>query len=293
MELEEQVPPSESGGYRNRPVSWVRRGVRMTEGQQIALDSHGSKYLIEPPRGIARESIAPGWQLDLASIFATASVEVNETTRLSVEEAAIAAVSKPRGDATAPVVLEIGTGRGENIVAAAQREPNRNFVGVEVYGPGIARTILQAEMQGGFDNLKMIQADAPEVLASIADNSLEEIWIFFPDPWPKTKHFKRRMISAEFAQELARVLQPNGILRLATDWEHYAVQMQEVFNNSPHFTNVSKPSIQAEPSKAGASNAGQYERFEGRVLTAFENKAHRAGRQITDLTYRKTPNVIN
>ena len=231
-------------------------------------------------------------------------------------------------------VIEIGTGRGENIVSAAAREPETNFLGVEVYGPGLARAILLAESTGtgvplphlgpdiaeavanarvaygavldsataavglaqndeltsgvrseiddvpddaavtGLPNLRLIQADAPELLDSLPENSVDEFWVFFPDPWPKTKHLKRRLIDNEFATQLAKVLKPGGIIRLATDWAHYAEQMSEVFAASSNF----------EPLETAD---GHTDRFNGRVLTAFESKGIREGRSITDLAYRR------
>jgi len=241
------------GGHRNRPVSWVRRGGRMTAGQAVAWQQHGHKYLIEPPRGVARESIAPGWQLNLPQEFGNAQ----------------------------PVIVEIGTGRGENIVAAARENPDTNFLGVEVYGPGLARAILLAEALDDaaaptqpLTNLRLIQADAPEVLAALPPESVAEVWVFFPDPWPKNRHLKRRLINDDFANQVARVLPPGGVIRLATDWEHYAQQMSEVFTASSSFTPL-------QPDKTGITD-----RFNGRVLTAFEARGIREGRKITDLAFR-------
>ncbi|MCL1800322.1 MAG: tRNA (guanine(46)-N(7))-methyltransferase TrmB [Promicromonosporaceae bacterium] len=266
-------------GYRNRPVSWVRRGVRMTGGQEEAWKTHGDKYLIEPPRGVARESIVPGWVLDPAAVFANAD---------------------------APVIVEIGTGRGENIVAAAAADPDTNFLGVEVYRPGLARAILRAESdardeadsraelgnRAGVDlrdetateltpehtpklpNLKLIAADAPELLASLLAGSLKEVWVFFPDPWPKARHQKRRLIDDEFAAAVSRVLEPGGVIRIATDWAHYAEQVAEAFGASSSFENL-------------ASHGDKLPRYSGRVLTAFEYKGLKEGRQITDLAYRR------
>ena len=262
-------------GFRDRPVSWVRRGVRMTDGQATAWQQHGHKYLIEPPRTASRESVAPGWVLDPTQVFE---------------------VSQPGSDSR--FIIEIGTGRGENIVSAAAREPETNFLGVEVYGPGLARAILLAESAGtgvpiphlgpgigeaiancptttgGLANLRLIQADAPELLEALPEASVDEFWVFFPDPWPKTRHFKRRMIDPGFAKQVAKVLKPNGVIRLATDWQHYAHQMQEVFTASSEFEPVQ-------------TSDGQTERFTGRVLTAFESKGIREGREITDLVFRK------
>ena len=230
----------------------------MTDGQAAAWAEHGEKYLIEPPRGVSRESIVPGWTLDGGGL--------------------------PSGN---KFVVEIGTGRGENIVSAAGREPETNFLGVEVYGPGLARAILLAEgglpaataaplvQPGGLPNLRLIQADAPELLDALPEHQVDELWVFFPDPWPKSRHLKRRLIDNHFTAQVSRVLKPGAIIRLATDWEHYAQQMQAVFTASSDF----------EP--LADSSAGVTERFVGRVLTAFESKGIREGRQITDLAFRR------
>lgn len=260
-------------GYRNRPVSWVRRGVRMTEGQEVALTKYGAKYLIDPPRGIARESIASGWRIDPQTVFAAFGLPANVISSSETGGFVGLESDSPLGEHGSknsnpkPVILEIGIGRGENIVAAAQRHPDINFIGVEVYGPGIARTILQAEQHGGCPNLRLIQADAPELLESLPPAALTEIWVFFPDPWPKTRHLKRRMINPDFARQTARALKPGGIIRFATDWVHYAEQIAEVFDTASEF----------RPLKT--------DRFAGRVLTTFEAKGIRAGRVVTDLAY--------
>ena len=253
--MDEAVGRGAPDGYRNRPVSWVRRGVRMTEGQAAAWDRHGSKYLVDPPRGAARESIQAGWRLLPGEIFHNDD-----------DGAAL--------DSAAPLVVEIGTGRGENIVAAAAHDPARNYLGVEVYGPGLARAILNAEAAGGLPNLRLIQADAPELLDALPAGSVSEAWVFFPDPWPKTRHQKRRLVSAEFVAQLAEALAPGGVARLATDWPEYATQFREVFAASSSFQPL------AEPGEAA-------ERFAGRVVTAFEAKAGREGRGVQDFAYRR------
>jgi tRNA (guanine-N7-)-methyltransferase len=173
------------------------------------------------------------------------------------------------------LIVEIGTGRGENIVAAALREPGSDFLGVEVYGPGLARAMVQAEAArpGGLPNLKLIQADAPELLAALPEHIVDELWVFFSDPWPKARHQKRRLISLEFARAAARILKPGGIIRLATDWDHYAEQMREVFAQA---SSIGFEPVHPEPQP----------RFEGRVVTAFEARGIREGRQITDFAFR-------
>jgi tRNA (guanine-N7-)-methyltransferase len=127
----------------------------------------------------------------------------------------------------------------------------------------------------GLPNLRVAQVNAVDLLATgLPEASVDELWVFFPDPWPKKKHHKRRMLSPEFAQLIARVLRPGGTLRMATDWPHYADCIQEVFDAAPNFTN-----------EAGTGRFA--ERFEGRVMTAFEARGIKATRPIADLTYRR------
>lgn len=223
----------------------------MTAGQEVAWSEHGPHYLIPAPPALARESLDPNWRL--------------------VPEIAFGR--------KAPLVVEIGTGQGENIVAAAARDPGRDYLGVEVYRPGIARTILRARaaaVSQGLEqltNLRVLQANAPELLdTALPPSSVAELWVFFPDPWPKARHRKRRLISARFAELAARVLEPGGILRLATDWSDYAEHMQQVLDGAAGFV--------PEPT----------DRFDGRVPTAFERKGQNAGRPVVDLAYRRTGN---
>jgi len=220
----------------------------MTGGQEAAWSEHGHHYLIAAPSALARESLDPNWRLDPEIAFGR----------------------------HAPLIVEIGTGQGENIVAAAAADPERNFLGVEVYRPGIARTIVRARQTAtalGRDqltNLRLLQANAPELLATaLPAESVAEMWVFFPDPWPKARHHKRRLISPRFAELAARVLEPGGVLRLATDWSDYAEHMREVLD------------------RASGLEPVPTDRFAGRVLTAFERKGQNAGREVTDLAYRR------
>lgn len=175
----------------------------------------------------------------------------------------------------APLIVEIGSGQGHAILHAATALPDTNFLAIEVFRAGLARTMLDAD-RAGLANLRLVEGNAPEVLEHlIPPTSVDELWIFFPDPWHKKKHTKRRLVTAEFAALAASVLRPDGVLRLATDWQDYADQMRSVLDAA-----------------AGLSRAfdGDWAlRFDGRVLTAFERKGARAGREIRDLTYRRTP----
>jgi tRNA (guanine-N7-)-methyltransferase len=127
------------------------------------------------------------------------------------------------------------------------------------------------------DNLRLVQANAAELLATaLPEGSVDELWVFFPDPWHKARHHKRRLVTPEFARLAARVLRPGGTWRLATDWVEYAEQMLDVGEASADFDNL--------------HGAGQVApRFDGRVLTSFEKKGTEAGRTVTDLVFVRTP----
>ena len=174
---------------------------------------------------------------------------------------------------SAPLVVEIGSGQGHAIVHAAAHTPETDFLAVEVFRAGLARTMLDAD-RAGARNLRLVEANAPEVLEHLLpEASVDELWIFFPDPWHKAKHNKRRLIAPAFPPIAARALRDGGLLRLATDWEDYALQMREVMAGADGFT----PAFEGEWA----------DRFEGRVMTAFERKGIAKGRQIRDLVYRR------
>jgi tRNA (guanine-N7-)-methyltransferase len=238
-------------GFRTKPVSFVRRSGRLTDKQKRTWAERHAVYLIDVPRAIARTSVDPEFVLDTEAVFGR----------------------------KAPLVVEIGSGLGDAVVEAATTEPERDYLAVEVYQPGLAHTIARAERAGialgqeGLRNLRLVQANAAELLeTSVPAQSVDELWVFFPDPWHKARHHKRRLVTAEFAALAARVLRPGGTLRLATDWAEYAEQMIEVMEADVDLTNAHGPGRQAP-------------RFERRVLTGFERKAHRAGRAIADLEY--------
>jgi len=130
--------------------------------------------------------------------------------------------------------------------------------------------------RAGARNLRLVEANAPEVLEHLLPTaSVDELWIFFPDPWHKNKHTKRRLVDPEFPALAARVLRDGGLLRLATDWEDYARQMRAVMSEADDFA----PAFEGEWA----------ERFDGRIMTAFERKGIAKGRDIRDLAYRRTP----
>ncbi len=233
--------------FRTEPVSFVRRGGRMTDGQERGWSELAPFYVIPVERDAAVTSVRPGTEIVPEQIYGR----------------------------SAPLIVEIGSGQGHAIVHAAGERPDADFLAVEVFVAGLARTMLDAE-RVGVSNLRLVEANAPEVLEHLLpEASVDELWIFFPDPWHKSKHTKRRLVAPPFPALAARVLRDGGILRLATDWEDYARQMRHVLGEADDF----------EPMFDGDWG----ERFEGRIMTAFERKGLAKGRDIRDLAYRRSP----
>jgi len=165
-----------------------------------------------------------------------------------------------------PLVLEIGSGMGETTAAIAAAQPDTDFIAVEVHGPGVG-SLLQRTDALGLKNLRVIRHDAVEVLEHmIADASLSGIHLFFPDPWPKKRHHKRRLVRPAFAALAARKLAPGGYLHAATDWPEYAVRMAEVFDAEPMLM------------RAAARE---------RPATKFEQRGVKLGHEVRDLVYRR------
>jgi tRNA (guanine-N7-)-methyltransferase len=233
---EDQTPDDPTPPSRRTIRSFVIRGGRATAAQQRALDELWPRYGVE----------FNAQPLDLEQMFA-----------------------RP-----APRMLEIGFGAGEALLAFAQAHPELDCIGVEVHKPGVGHLLLGAEA-AGLKNLRVICHDAVEVLQQqLAPGSIQLIHIFFPDPWHKKRHHKRRLIQPEFVALLARVLAVGGTLRLATDWEHYAMHMREVIDASPLFVN-------------DAPDTGFVARNEERPLTRFERRGQRLGHGVWDLSYRR------
>jgi tRNA (guanine-N7-)-methyltransferase len=173
---------------------------------------------------------------------------------------------------SAPIVVEVGFGNGEQLLYAAQNEPGRDFIGIEVHGPGVGR-LLNAVAAENLGNVRVYQHDAVEVLRQeFADGSLEEVRIYFPDPWHKKRHHKRRLIQAEFVRLLCDKLRIGGRLHLATDWENYAEHMWAVLDAEPRLRNT-----------AGAR--GAVPRPDWRRQTHFETRGRKLGHGVWDLLY--------
>jgi tRNA (guanine-N7-)-methyltransferase len=220
--------------YQRTVKSFVLRAGRMGTGQARALEDYGPQFLIP---------YSPG-PLDLEAAFGR----------------------------TAPKVLEIGFGMGDSTATIAASQPDTDYLGVEVHTPGVG-ALLKRIGEGNLHNLRIIQHDAVEVLDQmIADASLDGIHIFFPDPWPKKKHHKRRLIQPALVAKLTTKLKPGGYLHLATDWEHYAVQMLEVLTGAPGLINTA-PDYAPRP--------------DYRPLTKFEKRGLRLGHGVWDLIFTR------
>jgi tRNA (guanine-N7-)-methyltransferase len=179
-------------------------------------------------------------------------------------------------DRPAPVLLEIGSGMGETTAQLAAAEPEVNYVAVEVYEAGLGQLMLRTEKLA-LENLRLLHGDAVVLLTEhITADSLSGVRIFFPDPWPKKRHHKRRLIQPEFIRLVASRLAPGGMLHLATDWAHYADQMLQVCAAEPSLRNRF-PDWAPRPS--------------WRPITKFEQRANEEGRISRDLIFERLPTV--
>ena len=170
------------------------------------------------------------------------------------------------------VTLEVGFGNGDSLLEMAIQQPNQNFLGIEVYEAGVGRLINEAN-KNQLVNLKIIKDDAVEVLNdNIPDNSISHFQLFFPDPWHKKRHHKRRIVQTSFLDLLTKKLKNNGIVHIATDWENYAEQIMETLESHLHFKNCAGDHIYSE-------RPGQ------RPLTKFENRGQKLGHGVWDIIF--------
>ncbi len=216
--------------------SFVLREGRMTKGQQRAMDE------LFPHMGIEyREQ-----QLDFAELFGNDN----------------------------PVILEIGFGMGKSLAKQARKYPERNYLGIEVHRPGVGACLLLAE-EYELKNLRVMNHDAVEIIQHmIADQSLSGVQIFFPDPWHKKRHHKRRIVQPPFVEQLKQKLKAGGFIHLATDWENYAEHMLEVMQGASGWQNLSE--------------TGDFiPRPDDRPLTKFENRGQKLGHGVWDLMFEK------
>ena len=174
----------------------------------------------------------------------------------------------------APLTVEIGFGMGYSLIQMARAAPERNFIGIEIHQPGLAQICHEVGTLG-MDNVHVFDADALLLLDdNFADGSIDTVQLFFPDPWPKKKHFKRRLVQADNAQLIRRKLKVGGIFHMATDWENYAEWMRDIMEAQPGYKNL--------------AGAGQFsERPDSRPLTKFEQRGQKLGHGVWDLLYQR------
>lgn len=220
-----------------RPIrSFVRREGRLTPGQQKALDQLWPQFGIDDNHD----------PLELEQLFGR----------------------------DAPRVLEIGFGNGASLAEMAKNQPEQDFIGIEVHRPGVGQ-LLKAIQTEELSNVRVACTDAVELLKHrIADQSLDRIQIYFPDPWHKKRHHKRRIIQPHFVNVLADKLKHGGHLHLATDWQDYAEQMLSDVSSNQRFQNCSKDS-------------SYIERPDYRPITKFEQRGHRLGHGVWDLLFKR------
>jgi tRNA (guanine-N7-)-methyltransferase len=216
--------------------SFVLRAGRMTEGQQRGLDEAWPELGLEIAAGM----------IDPAALFGR----------------------------QAPLVLEIGFGMGDSLLQMARQMPEKNYIGIEVHRPGVGRLLNNARTEG-LTNIRVYAEDAVEVLAQcIPDGSLDCLQLFFPDPWHKKKHNKRRILQPAFAQTVRSKLKIGGQFHMATDWENYAEQMMEVMSVAEGYRN-----------SAGAGEFSPQPDF--RPVTKFQNRGEKLGHGVWDLIFER------
>lgn len=222
--------------YLRQVRSYVRRQARFSAGQKLALEKYWPYYGLECKPQLLNYQQCFGRQM--------------------------------------PTVLEIGFGMGSSLLEMAKAMPEKNFIGVEVHRPGVA-TLLRNIEQQQLTNIRIYKSDANDVLEQcIADQSLAEVLLYFPDPWPKKRHHKRRIVQPEFINLVQRKLRVGGVFHMATDWQNYAEHMLELMSQTIGFSN-----------QAGV---GRYaERPAYRPLTKFETRGQKLGHEVWDLLFIK------
>ena len=201
----------------------------------------------------------------LARLWAARGFDIDETTPRDLDRVALFGRH-------APLVIEIGCGMGEAMLAMAAADPERDYLGVDVHTPGLGAMLARAE-RDGIRNVAVARGDAVELLRhGLRPGSLDAIHVFFPDPWPKARHHKRRIVRPEIVALMRDRLRPGGVLHTATDWVHYAEQMLDVLAADPGLRNTSD---------------GYAPRPDGRPFTKFERRGIAAGRSIFDLIFAR------
>ncbi|GGO71243.1 tRNA (guanosine(46)-N7)-methyltransferase TrmB [Bowmanella pacifica] len=236
MSDQQNPQPEKEGVYLRQIRSFVKREGRLTKGQARAIEANWPSMGLSVDNGM----------LDFSQVFGR----------------------------QAPVVLEIGFGMGKSLVEMAAAEPDKDFIGIEVHRPGIGACLADAEA-AGLKNLRVFEHDAVEVLAQcIPDASLARMQLYFPDPWHKARHHKRRIVQPEFAQKVRQKLAIGGVWHMATDWENYAEHMLEVMSQAKGYNNQSV-------------SQDYVPRPDFRPLTKFEQRGHRLGHGVWDLMFER------
>lgn len=224
--------------YRKKSIrSYVVRAGRMTDAQRNAFNAGWSQYGLKMADGA----------IDTDAVFGRSGSKV----------------------------LEIGFGMGDSLLQMAAADPETDFIGIEVHPPGVGTLINEAQAQG-IENLRVYLADANDVLDEcFAPQSIDRLQLYFPDPWHKKKHNKRRIVQPQFIQQVREKLRLGGVLHMATDWQHYAEQMLETLDEAQGFINT--------------AGSGHYApRPDYRPITKFEKRGERLGHGVWDLIYQKT-----
>lgn len=235
MTQDNNTPQNQSGEYTRKIRSFVLRLGRLTPNQEKAIDELWPKFGLDPN--------AP---LNMADTFGNDH----------------------------PVVFEIGFGNGESLAEMAQAQPDKNFIGIEVHTPGVGHLLIEIK-QRGLTNIRIYNHDAVEVLENaIPDASLNTVQLFFPDPWHKKRHHKRRIVKDEFADLLRQKMAKDGIWHIATDWEDYAHHCLEVLNPYSGFDNI-------------AEDNAFVPKPDTRPMTKFERRGHRLGHGVWDMMFKK------
>jgi tRNA (guanine-N7-)-methyltransferase len=235
-DLQQEPEPAKDTSKHRAIKSFVMRAGRMTEGQQRGLEQGWAKFGLELEEGLR----------DFDQVFGR----------------------------SAPLIVEIGFGMGHSTLEMAAASPEQDFIGVEVHRPGVG-ALLNGLMTKNLSNVRIYSCDALEVLRNcVADASLDRVLLFFPDPWHKAKHNKRRIVQASFAELVRQKLKVGGVLHMATDWQPYAEYMLEVMNVAPGYQNQ--------------ADDGQYvTRPTERPTTKFERRGERLGHGVWDLKFQR------
>lgn len=235
-QFKNQAEAEAAGVYISKVKSYVKREGRLTRAQARALEDH--------------------WP-DMGIEFNDTPLDLNEEFGRS-----------------APVVLEIGFGMGKSLVEMAAAEPDKDFIGIEVHRPGVGACLADAG-ELGLTNLRVMEHDAVEVFQKmLPDASLARLQLYFPDPWHKKRHHKRRIVQPEFVERVREKLAIGGHFHMATDWENYAEHMAEVMNNAPGYCNT-------------ATQGNYVPRPDYRPITKFETRGQKLGHGVWDLIYER------